>query len=114
MWINVTEMLRDFDIFEYFARRLRIIISLSVVFNSYNRLAALARTRQSAPPLPSSSLVISMISSTDSSREGDIFRVQSFARILKLAATREKFIRNIVPTTFLTWLDVRLVVSKIN
>lgn len=92
MWINVTEMLRDFDIFEYFA--LRIIISLSVVFNSYNRLAALARTRQSAPPLPSSSLVISMISSTDSSREGDIFRVQSFARILKLAATREKFIRN--------------------
>lgn len=86
----------------------------SIVFNSYNRLAALARTRQSAPPLPSSSLVISMISSTDSSREGDIFRVQSFARILKLAATREKFIRNIVPTTFLTWLDVRLVVSKIN
>lgn len=85
----------------------------SIVFNSYNRLAALARTRQSAPPLPSSSLV-SMISSTDSSREGDIFRVQSFARILKLAATREKFIRNIVPTTFLTWLDVRLVVSKIN
>lgn len=113
MWINVTEMLRDFDIFEYFARRLRIIISLSVVFNSYNRLAALA-SRQSAPPLPSYSLVISMISSTDSSREGDIFRVQSFARILKLAATREKFIRNIVPTTFLTWLDVRLVVSKIN
>lgn len=86
----------------------------SIVFNSYNRLAALARTRQSAPPLPSYSLVISMISSTDSSREGDIFRVQSFARILKLAATREKFIRNIVPTTFLTWLDVRLVVSKIN
>lgn len=86
----------------------------ALVFNSYNRLAALARTRQSAPPLPSSSLVVSMISSTDSSREGDIFRVQSFARILKLAATREKFIRNIVPTTFLTWLDVRLVVSKIN
>lgn len=86
----------------------------ALVFNSYNRLAALARTRQSAPLLPSYSLVVSMISSTDSSREGDIFRVQSFARILKLAATREKFIRNIVPTTFLTWLDVRLVVSKIN